>query len=465
MANQIADNLTIANSVYYAAVHPTQVHTFYNRFVFNAYGRNTLSGWVEYNANRVQKPAMIFDHVEYDRLQLPIQSATTVSGAAGAAVTVTIGPSSAYLNSGTYDPIQPGYKLFDGANTYTVDSVNTAVAYAHTMVVYPDLSTVAISFTAGQLLYVNKQVAVREGSTKSKNSLWGDGIVFQNSLQEFRRDEEFTGQAMNQFSASVTFWDYPNAETGESEAFWSQAELDRVMVEMKNNKEVYCITGVATTNSYVTSTYGLGTTGVIPAIKAWGNTKNYSKAAGWQISDFEDLSLVMEKNNSVDEYLMWDGIELSNDTDLAIKDFFPNGSLNFGAVGGSQEESVKLGFTTFGAFGRTFHRHRMEIFNRPDFLGAAFSTKGSDYVGNAIVLPAGKAQGVGGGNSQYINMATLAGNGYEYGYDHWVVDGMGYFKDSVYRPTDKRSVLFCFADAYGVEVNAAKQLFYVQRTN
>lgn len=465
MANQIADNLTIANSVYYAAVHPTQVHPFYNRLVFNAYGKNTLMGWIEMQSTRVTKPAMTFLHVENDRLQLPITSATTVSGAAGAAVTVTIGPSSSYLNSGTYDPIQPGYKLYDGQYYYTVDSVNTAVAFAHTMVVYPDLSTVALSFTAGQQLFVNKQVAVLEGSTKSKNSLWGDGVVFTNTMQGFRRDEEFTGQALNQFSDSVTFFNYTNPVTGEAESVWSQAELDRVMLEMKNNKEVYCITGQATTNSYVTSTYGLGTTGVIPAIKAWGNTKNYSKSAGWQISDFEDMSILMEKNNSVDTYLMWDGIELSNDTDLAIKDFFPNGAIDYGSVGGNQQAAVQLGFTSFGAFGRTFHRHKMEIFNNPSFLGAAFSTTGSDYIGNAIVLPAGKAQGVGGGQGQYINSCTLAGNGYEYGYNHWVVDGMGYFNNSMYRPTDKMSVLFCFADNYGIEVNAAKQLIYVQRGN
>lgn len=464
MANQVADNLTIANSVYYAAVHPTQVHAAYNRYVFNAYGRNTLTGWIQMNSTRVKKPAMTFLHLENDRLQLPI-TVNSASGAAGAAVTVTISNASAYLNAGAYSPVQPGYKLYDGTNYYTIISVNTAVPFAHTMSIRPDLSTIAVSFSTGQTLFINKQVAVLEGSTKSANSLWGDGVVFTNSLQEFRRDQEFTGQSMAQFSESVTFFNYTNPSTGETETSWSQAELDRIMLEMVNNKEVYCITGQSVTNTAVSSVYGLGTTGVIPAIKAWGVTKDYSRAQGWQISDYEDMTIVMEKNNSVDEYLTWGGIELNNDADLAIKDFFPNGSITYGAFGGSKESAIGFGFNSFYAFGRTFHQHKMDIFNRPDFLAAPFSGV-SDYIGSAIVLPVGKAQGVGGGDSQYINMCTLAGNGFDYGYDHWVVDGMGWFTgQKEARPTDKRSTIFCFADCYGIEVNAAKQLFYIQRTN
>ncbi len=466
MANQVADNLTIVNSIYYALVHPTQVHAAWNRAAFSAYGKNTLTGWMQMNSKRVPKPAMSFLHNENDRLQLPIQVGAA-SGAAGAAVSVTITSADSYLNAGAYDPTQPGYKLFDGVNTYTISAVNTAVAYAHVMTVTPDLSTVAVNFAAGQTLFINKQVAVLEGSSASKNSLWGDGVTFTNYLQEFRRDMNFTGQSLAQFSQDVTFFDYQNPYTGEPEKVWSKAEIDRVMLEMTNNKEVYCITGQAVTNSAVSSVYGLGTTGVIPAIKAWGNIKNYSKAAGWQIADYEDMTIVMEKNNSVDEYLVWNGIELSNDQQLAIKDFFPNGAITYGAFGGGgKEDALSFGFDSFRAFGRTFHMHRMEIFNRPDFLGAAFSTSGSDYIGSAIVLPAGKATGVGGGNNDYIQVATLEGNGFDYGYDHWVVDGMGWFSgQKEFRPTDQRVVQFCFADAYGVEVNAAKQLFYIQRTN
>ncbi len=465
MANQVADNLSIVNSIYYAAVHPTQVHAAYNRMVFNAYGRNTLMGWVQMNAKRVPKPAMSFLHLENDRLQLPIQVGSA-SGAAGAAVSVTITSADSYLNAGAYDPTQPGYKLFDGVNTYTITAVNVTTPFAHVMTVQPDLASVSVNFATSQTLFINKQVAVLEGSTKSKNSLRGDGVVFTNYLQEFRRDEQFTGQSLAQFSQDVTFFDYDNPYTGEPEKVWSKAEIDRVMLEMTNNKEVYCITGQAVTNTAISSVYGLGTTGVIPAIQAWGNNMSYSKAAGWQISNYEDMTIVMEKNNSVDEYLVWNGIELNNDQENAIKDFFPNGSVTYGAFGGDAKAAAGFGFNSFFAYGRTFHLHRMEIFNRPDFLGAAFSPAGSDYIGNAIVLPVGKAQGVGGGQGDYIQIATLEGNGFDYGYDHWVVDGMGWFSgQQTYRPTDQRATIFCFADCYGVEVNAAKQLFYIKRTN
>lgn len=465
MANQVADNLSIANSIYYALVHPTQVHPFYNRFVFNAYGKNTLMGWVNMIAERVKVSGMTFLHAENDRLQLPIQSKSTVSAAgAGQAISITVGPDSSYLNAGAYDPVQPGYKLYDGVNYYTVTAVNTAVPYNHVLTAYPDNLSVTASFTAGQLLHVNKTVFVMEGSTATQSSLWGDGVVFTNYIQEMRRDETYTGQALNQFTDDVTFFDYTNPVTGEPERNWQKAEWERMMVEFSTNNDLYFITGQQVTNSAVSSAYGTGTIGVIPAIKAWGNVKNYSKVQSFQIADWEDMTLVMEKNNSVDEWAGWMGQELYNDMQNNIKDFFPNGAISYASFSGGQNQAIAWGFDSIACYGRTLHMHKLDVFNRPDFLGAAFSTAG-DYPGCAIVLPMGKAQGVGGGGASHIQKATLGGNSYTYGFDSWIVDNMGYFSDSNFRPSGTRTVLFCMADAFGCQVNAAKQLFYIQRTN
>ncbi len=309
---------------------------------------------------------------------------------------------------------------------------------------------------------MNKTVFVVEASTASQSSLWGDGYIFTNYIQEERRDETYSGQALNQFTKDVTFFDYTDPVTGEPIQNWQKAEWDRVLCEFHTNNDLYFITGQQVTNTALTSTYGTGTIGVIPAIKAYGNTKNYSKVAGFQIADWEDMTLVMEKNNSVEEWEGWMGQEIYNDMNNNIKDFFPNGAIQYAAFSGGKDEAISWGFDSIRSYGRTLHMHKLDIFNRPDFLGAAFSTQG-DYPGCAIVLPSGMAQGVGGGGASHIQKATLGGNGHIYGNDMWIIDNMGYFGNGMLRPSGQRIVQFGMADAFGVCVNAAKQLFYVQR--
>ncbi len=255
-----------------------------------------------------------------------------------------------------------------------------------------------------------------------------------------------------------------NPITNQQDKLWYNAELDRIQLEFINNREVYGITGQQVTNATIVAANGLGTTGVIPAIKAYGNLNNYSKVAGFQISDFQDMTVTMEKNQSLREYQIWDGVELDNDLQNTLKDFFPNGAISYGSFSGGKEEAIGFGYTSISMYNRTWHLHDMEIFNRPDFLGAAFNS--GDYIGSAIVLPSGSTIGEKGQSVDYIGRATLEGNGFEYGYDHWVVDGMGWFTGMPFaRPTTERAVTFCWADAFGMEINAAKQLFYIQRTN
>jgi len=466
MSNQVGANLTNISTIYYAGVNPIQVHNFYKQMVYAAYGSDRLFAWLDLKTARSTRPATTFYHVENDRLTQPITVSAT-SGAVGAAANVTITNASAYLNSGTMANVQPGYKIFDGTNYYTINSVNTTTPYAWIINVTADLATIGVSFAAGQTVLINTAQSVIEGSSAGLNSIRGQGVIFQNTMQEFRRDWTVTGQALASFDQDVVFWPYQNPLTLEMDQVWSHAEADRVYLEFMNAMEEYGITGQAVTNTSLQATNGLGTTGVIPGIKAWGNTANYSKAVGWTISDFQDMAILMEKNQSVKEWECWGGIEWILDAQNAIKDWFPNGSVSYGAFG-SQEAALEYGFQSFGAFQRTWHFHNMQIFNRPDFLGAALVN--GDYTGCAIVLPTGKTIGTSkyGQPTQqvdYIERVTLFGNGRDYGYDHWIVDGMGYFSGSpLLRPTTQRVTAMCWATTLGIELNAAKQLHYIQRT-
>ncbi len=82
MANQVGANLSTISTIYYAGVNATQVHNFYKRMVYAAYGSDRLFAWLDMKTQRQTRPATTFYHVENDRLTLPITVSAT-SGSVG----------------------------------------------------------------------------------------------------------------------------------------------------------------------------------------------------------------------------------------------------------------------------------------------------------------------------------------------------------------------------------------------
>lgn len=453
MANQVGANLTCLTTTYYNTVHASQLHNDYKRAVTQTYGSDLLTSWMDMNSTQTRRAASTFYHLEWDRLNTPITT-TGGSGAAGAAVTLTI--NSGYIASGAYDPVAVGYSVFDGTYTYYVSAKNDTVANTHTMTLVPPTAAVAISIASGQSLMILPIVQVGEGSCVTPNSIRGDGVVFSNTLQPVRRDFCITDIAALSFSESVTFWDLLNPLTGRSDKVWFHSELGRTEVEFRNAMEVAFLTGLQLTNTTLTTLGLQGTTGVIPSIKAYGNTKSYAQGVGFQISDFKDMQLVMTKNQSSKEYIWSGGAELNMQVQDLIKEYFPNGAVTYGAFGGSMDNALKWGFTSIGFNNRTIHFQNNEIFNNPSWLGnSAFN-----YIRSAIVMPAGKMSNAAGEQVNYIEKVVLAGNGLDGGYQHYLRDGTGFFSDT--HIPDCRTATWTWWTTMGAEIFAAKQLFYVQ---
>lgn len=453
MANQVAGNLSCLTTTYYNTLHASQIHNEYKRAVIQTYGTDLLTSWMDMNSTQTRRAAQTFYHLEWDRLNIPITT-TGGSGLAGASVTLTI--NSGYTGSGAYDPIAVGYSVYDGTYYYYVSAKNEAVANAHTMTIVPPTPSVAISIASGQSLMVLPIVYAGEASCVTPNSQRGDGVIFSNTLQVVRRDFCITDLAALSFSEAVTFWDLLNPMTGKSDKVWFHTEIGRTEVEFRNAMEVLSLTGQQLTNTTLTALGFQGTTGVIPSIKAFGNTKTYAQGVGFQISDMKDMQLVMEKNQSSKEYIWSGGVELNMQVQDVIKEYFPNGAVTYGAFGGSQDNALRFGFTSIGFNNRTIHFQNNRTFNNPAWLGnSAFN-----YIRSAIVMPADKMTNAAGESVNYVERVILAGNGLDGGYQHYLRDGTGFFSN-VYLQ-DCRKAEWTWWTTMGVEVFAAKQLFYVQ---
>lgn len=455
--NQTSANLSCLNTTYFMALNSAQIHNFYKPEIIQTYGSDLITSWMDMTGANSTRPATTYYHYEDDRLNMPITT-TGGSGAAGASVTLTI--ATGYTGSGVYDPTQVGYTLFQAStgNNYVITAVNTVTANAHTVTIAPPNATTSISIASGEQLVIVPIVLVGGCSTITNSSQRGTGVVFSNTMQQVRRDLCICDTDLASFSKSVEFFQTLNPMTGESTWVWYSAEIGRVEAEFRNGIEFFLLTGQQLTNTALTALGYTGTTGVIPTITSYGNTQNYGAGVGFQIADFEAMDIVMEKNQSPAEYLCYNGVELNLQMQRIIKDYFPNGEVVFDSFDGGKDQAMNWGFRSYGmSYGRTFHFHNMKVFNMPNYLGVA----GGNYIGSGIWMPATKLKDGGGNMINYIEKVTLEGNGNNLGYFHDFVDGTGLFSRNIASTT--ASVDFIWRAMVGIEVFAAKQLFYVQR--
>ena len=462
---QTSANLSCLNTTYYGLLNPDQIHRFYFEEVVQTYGSDLITSWMQLSSSDSTRPAQTYYHTEQGRLNDPITTGGG-SGIAGASVTLTL--SSGYTGSGTLDPLQVGYGLFQAStgNTYIITAINTAVANAHTATIAPPTAAIAISIASGEQLVIVPLVFVNGCSTVTNSSQRQQGVVFSNTMQQYRRDLCICDTDLVNFSKDVEFFENLNPLTGESTWVWWHAEMGRVEAEYRNGIEFVLLTGKNITNTALTTTYGAGNLGLIPTITSYGNTQNYAAGIGFQNTDFNSMFVTMEKNNAPAEYIAFGGVELNLQMQGLLKSQFPNGAYQYDSFEGGKDQAVKWGFTSYDvSFGRTVHFHNMRVFNMPNYLGVA----GGNYIGSAIWMPSSKLP-INGHMMNYVEKVTLAGNGFDLGFQRTFVDGTGFFAPNgggAYGQnvnSTTRAATFTWTSMTGIEVFAAKQLYYVQRS-
>lgn len=458
MSNYMQNNIPSTGSdlgvsaVYFNSVEQANIHPFYMRKIVQPFGNQRLTSYISENSTPSTRPAATYFHNETERFQQPIYVQTTIAAAgAGLPVTITIQPASLV---GTKSPLAVGFQIL-----FNDDSVGqiTAIPAENTFTIEPALSTQTISVTAGEALVFFPVSNVTEGSCAGNSGLRKLPVLFNNSMQQVRLDETITDEAYASFSEEVTFFDWAGAD-GNSYKCWTSATLKDRETQFHNGIEMTALTGLQFTNGNLTGDGFRGTNGVLPIIRQYGNVIPYFGNAGVQVTDFEFMMTQAIIDKAPKSYIVSAGVDFVKDANKALKDYFINGAVTYGNMGG-EGNSLSWGFDSYKFMGVTLNFQTNETFNDPSFLGAA----GYNYRGSAVCMPTEKMV-KGNANVNYVELVRLQGQcSPVLGYQHYVVDGTGMLQNSYFRPTSCRKMTFTWFDQIGVEVFAARHLYMFQK--
>ncbi len=364
-----------------------------------------LMGMISGGMNPV--PGLYYQHFEEDWINDIVEVVGQAAGAAGAAVTFTVAaayqwtfPGSAGttaqapyivgaqggipLSGGTTNPVRVQDVLLipDGAGG-AVEALVTA-ATGTTFTCYPTVTATAIPATVTNVT----QIVI------SGNG-WGEGtdqplgrntslIRYTNNAQIFKGTAAATGSAMG-----VQMWIQVPDKTGVLGWAWYLKNQKDQRTLFLNEEEVQLVTGQKLSNATlaVLQPTTVKTEGLIPFIQNYGNPFSFSAIAGVQLSDYENMIVVLNSNRGAMENTCWEGIVYTQARERFMRDTMKNGAISYGTFEGmNREKAISFGFSSFELSGYTFHCKTYDLFNHPKYLGAAqFSYKNS-----AMIIPSGQ---------------------------------------------------------------------------
>lgn len=146
-------------------------------------------------------------------------------------------------------------------------------------------------------------------------------------------------------------------------------------------------------------------------VNAGGITTNTATGGTIALSDLSSLSRLMDANRCPSEYLLWAGADFDNtfDTNITASTQFINGAINYASFNGQKDVAIALGVNSISAYGRTFHKKRLNALSHPQVTSTATN---SSFTKEAYLIPAGKIKVEQGGGQidrmqiRYLEMAN-----------------------------------------------------------
>lgn len=112
----------------------------------------------------------------------------------------------------------------------------------------------------------------------------------------------------------------------------------------------------------------VGTIGCIPEVVSRGTEVDYVQG-NFAISDFQNLTRVLDYNGGPREYHFLQDLLQRQDINNLLFGKYPNGMISYGSVGASEEAAVSYGFKSFSTDTFSFHFHRYKGFSAPSLFG------------------------------------------------------------------------------------------------
>lgn len=134
------------------------------------------------------------------------------------------------------------------------------------------------------------------------------------------------------------------------------------------------------------------TRGLLSAIYDGGNVLNYSNVTGLTLDDLYDYNIVIDAEKAEKKNLMFTGIYLDQQLDIALGDKLKNGSISYGTYSFDQEKAINLSFQKFMLGNYNYDKRAMDCFNDKQNLGAS----GFGFKYEAFTMPSSSSKIAGG---------------------------------------------------------------------
>lgn len=344
---------------------------YYDKFI-EKYGSQNYTQLLEALGMKATVPSREFFHFETKgKLHSAVQlnGGALASVAPGAAINVTI--TNDYVDGGR-SPLRVG-EVVENAATGVQYKI-TAVASATACTIVPLIATIDANddLGASSTAFLLFRGITEAGEASSKfNSLTGLTEKKTFYTTEIREDFSITDRAkIEELYFEVN-----------GQAYYTYKGLDEAVRRFMNNKEFKLMFGSAATN--ITGT--VGTTGLIPQIKAGGQNYQWGGDSAFTIEDFHALARLADFNGGAQEYHFLMDSYLRTAVDDALFAKYQNGAIVWANAGGSQDVAVKYGFDSLKIDGTTFHLKKYLPFNAEAVYGVAPST--SLYKNSGILIP------------------------------------------------------------------------------
>lgn len=334
-----------------------------------------------------------FDHYEMDRqYQLVLAEATVAAPAAGASMTITVSSAGHGLSGKTSQIRVKDIVMFADRTIGTVIAKDTAVDGAHTFTVSPNrVADTLPGVTAGDAIAIISR-AEKEGSEAGDPQISRTPSLWRGYTQIITEEYKITRGA-----AATTGWiEVPKGSElakriGGSGWKWFMFEDKAAYDNLQKNIEFALLHGQETDNPAIMTAIGAGTggldasytttTGLLPGIGNHGLLPTYATPGTLALSDFQDLSDLLDENEGASEYLSFAGNAMLHKKDDVITDVFKQGAVTYGAFDNSGERAVRYGFDSFSLGGRSWHFKKYAPFYHPGLFGGLGAGFENDWFG------------------------------------------------------------------------------------
>ena len=364
---------------------------YYKQYV-NKYGNEDFTWWLAANAGMEEVKNQNFFWFENRGKMMPaVTNASTVTGAAGATVTLTLAAANHY-NSGTQSPLRVGETVRIASSNIEgkILSVNTTTANAHTFTVRPLQSTQAFASAGSSSLLAN-EVLLFAGFTEAGeastqiNPLIHLDQKYTNNITEIRDGWSNTDLAQ----MADTYYEFPVSAdmAANGVSAFTYKGMYKTLTRFKNNVEAKLMRGDIQNNTGLSNS--VGTQGLVPKVAADGETVGYT-AGNLDIQKLHEITRILDANGAAKQCSWLADIFQRQDFSDGIFSAYPAGAFVYGQGEKSKEASVAYGFQEIYIDGYLFSVKKYSQFNTEVTTGL---NPNDDYFRNfGLICPMGETK-------------------------------------------------------------------------